>query len=338
MLTVQKIASFKKQLTESKKITIITHYNPDGDALGASLALYSFFKQRGNNVRCIAPNSFPNYLDWMPERENIIMAHRQLITAKKIISESDIIFVVDMNAAHRAGKDLETSILESNAYKVMIDHHPNPNMFCNIIYSSTKSTSACEMVYRFLMECFGDKNLITFEVATCIYTGIITDTGSLSYICNDPKTYAILEHLISIGVDGELVHRMVYDNYSESRLRLLSVGLKNLKILYEHGTSYIVLSKQELVDNDFKEGDTEGFVNYGLSIMGINFTAFFLERENRIRISFRSKDDFDVNIFASTYFTGGGHKNASASYHYDTLENTVKYFEDIVRNHPELKK
>ena len=337
MLTTQKIASFKLQLAESKKIVIVTHYNPDGDALGSSLALYSFFRNNGYRVCCIAPNSFPNFLDWMPGTDTILMAHKHLITARKIISEADIIFAVDMNAAHRVGKDLEASILESSAYKIMIDHHPSPNLPCNIVYSSTKSSSTCELVYHFLIECFKDKNIISLEMANCIYTGIITDTGSLSYLCNDPKTYSVLEHLVSIGVDGEAIHRMIYDNYSESRLRLLSISLKNMKIMYEHKTSYIFLSKKELVENNFNDGDAEGFVNYGLSIRGIIFTAFFIERENRIRISFRSKGNFDVNTFASTYFLGGGHKNASATYHYDTLENTISYFEDIVRKHPELK-
>ena len=194
------------------------------------------------------------------------------------------------------------------------------------------------MVYRFINEYLDDIQSLSKEAAECIYSGIITDTGSLSYSCNHTITYRILEHLISLGVNGEAIHRLIYDNYSTSRLRLLGVALNNLKIMEELETSYMYLSKKELQENEFKDGDTEGFVNYGLSLRCVKFTAFFTEKENRIRISFRSKGDFDVNTFASTYFSGGGHKNAAASYHYDTLENTIKYFEEVVRNHPELKK
>lgn len=336
MLTEQEIDLLKLQLADCKKIAIVTHYNPDGDALGSSLAIYSHFKELGFEVNCIVPNPFPDYLSWMPYASQVVNAQKQMKKAVRLIEKADILFVSDMNAAHRAGKDLEDSIVHTNVFKVLIDHHPNPAFDAQIIYSTIHATSASEMVYRFIKELYPLQQL-SKNVADCVYTGMITDTGSLSYACNRPLIYEILKELMEIGVDGELIHRQVYDNYSESRLRLLGVSLNNMVVMDQNATSYMYLTRQDLLDNGFKNGDTEGFVNYGLALSSVKFTAFFTEREGRVRISFRSKDEFDVNVFAATYFNGGGHKNASASYHYDTLDNTLKYFEEVVRNHPELK-
>jgi phosphoesterase RecJ-like protein len=336
MLTQQQIESFASQLVGNKKIAVVTHYNPDGDALGSSLAIVSHFSRMGFESQCIVPNPFPDYLSWMPGVDRIINAQKHLKKARSIIEKADILFIADMNAAHRAGKDLEEVLENTKAFKVLIDHHPNPSYDADIIYSTIQSTSACELVYRFLTEVFPSQPL-SLDVANCVYTGMITDTGSLSYACNRPLIYQILKELMEIGVDGELIHRQVYDNYSESRLRLLGAALNNMVVMNDNATTYMFLTKKDLHDNGFKNGDTEGFVNYGLALSTVKFTAFFTEREGRIRISFRSKDTFDVNIFASTYFNGGGHKNASASYHYDTLDNTLRYFEDIVKNHPDLQ-
>lgn len=336
MLTQQEIENYKLQLTGNKKIAIVTHYNPDGDALGSSLAIFSHYLELGYDVSCIVPNPFPDYLSWMPYSVKVVNAQKQIQKAKRLINSADILFISDMNAAHRAGKELENTLIKSKAFKVLIDHHPSPAFDAHIVYSTIFSTSASEMVYRFLKE-INPEQPLSINTANCVYTGIITDTGSLSYACNRPLIYEILKELMEIGVDGELIHRQVYDNYSESRLRLLGVSLNHMVVMEENSTSYMFLTRQDLLDNGFKNGDTEGFVNYGLSLSSVKFTAFFTERDGRVRISFRSKDEFDVNVFASTYFNGGGHKNASASYHYDSLENTLKYFEEVVKNHPELK-
>ena len=335
MLTPSQISEFQQKLAKSKKIAICTHYNPDGDAIGSSLALQSYFTTLGFEVKCVVPNSMPDFYSWMPGTETIITAQKQFKEARKILQEADILFLVDMNAEHRSGVDLQNVLLAATAYKVLIDHHPNPAAECSLVYSDTKVTSTCENVYRFLTE-ISDKPFLNQEIGSCIYTGIITDTGSLSYVCNDPKTYTLLAELMDVGVNGEDIHREIYDNYSESRIRLLGLSLNKLKTFPNLGTSYMYLTQKEMKENNFKDGDAEGFVNYGISLKGIFFTAFFTEREKRIRISFRSKGVFDVNQFAQTYFHGGGHRNASASYHYDTLENTIKYFEEIIHKHPEL--
>ena len=337
MLNPSQISEIQQQLSKSHKIAITTHYNPDGDAVGSLLALRSYFTSQGYDVKCVIPNNMPEFYMWMPGADSIINAQKHFKEAKKILKEADILFLVDMSAEHRSGVDLENILIETTAYKVLIDHHLEPTAKCHLIYSDTNTTSTCENIYRFLNE-ITDKLFLNKEIATCIYTGIITDTGSLSFSCNDPETYCLIAELMKIGVDGEEIHRKIYDNYSESRIRLLGLCLNKLKVLPHIGTSYMYLTREEMKTSNFKEGDTEGFVNYGISLKGIFFTAFFTERDKRIRISFRSKEGFDVNKFAQTYFNGGGHRSAAASYHYDTLENTIKYFEEIIEKHPELKK
>jgi phosphoesterase RecJ-like protein len=335
VLTLSQIAEFQQKLSKSKKIAVCTHYNPDGDAIGASLALRSYFTSLGFEIKCLIPNNMPEFYQWMPGADTIINAQKSFKEVRTILQEADILFLVDMNAEHRSGVDLENILIKTPAYKVLIDHHPNPVVQCALTYSIINSTSTCENIYLFLNE-ISQKPFLNKELGTCIYTGIITDTGSLSFACNNPETYSLLADLMKVGVNGEDIHREVYDNYSESRIRLLGLSLSKLKIFPHLGTSYMYLTQEEMKTNGFKEGDTEGFVNYGISLKGIFFTAFFTEREKRIRISFRSKGDFDVNRFAQTYFNGGGHKNAAASYHYDTLENTIRLFEEIIHKNQEL--
>jgi phosphoesterase RecJ-like protein len=335
VLSLSQISKFQQQLSACKTIAICTHYNPDGDAIGASLALKSYFTSVGFDVKCLIPNNMPDFLKWMPGADTIINAQKQCKEVKKTILEADMLFLVDMSAEHRSGVDLENILLQTNAYKVLIDHHVNPTAKCHLIYSITNTSSSCELVYRFLSK-ITNKPFLNKEIATCIYTGIITDTGSLSFGCNDPETYILLTKLMETGVNGEEIHRELYDNYAESRIRLLGLCLQSLKVFHLLGTSYMYITQKDMKENNFKDGDTEGFVNYGISLKDIFFTAFFIERDKRIRISFRSKGVFDVNLFAQTYFQGGGHKNAAAAYHYDTLENTIKLFEEIIHKHPEL--
>ncbi len=332
-----KINEVKAALKNAKKIAIVTHFNSDGDAVGSSLALYQYFSQEGFEVNVIFPNPVPHFLTWIPGMDKAIIAERALKTAKKALQEADILFVVDMNAAHRSGVAMEEPIKNSSAFKILIDHHLSPNLDCNVMFSTTKTTSTCELVYLFLEKMIDDKNKITTDVATCIYVGMITDTGSLSYMCNQPKTYMIISELMKKGIDGELIHRRIYDNYAESRIKLLGLCLsQRLKIMRNVSTTYMFLTKKDLDDNGYRIGDTEGFVNYGLSLKGIQFTAFFTERDDRIRISFRSKGNFDVNLFARQHFNGGGHKNASAAFCYDTMENAIKKFEKVMESYHEI--
>lgn len=325
----------KEAIAKAEKIAIVTHYNPDGDAIGSSLALYNFMENEGKTVNAIIPNRFPDFLEWMPNSEKVLVANGHLSQVKKVLKEADLIFVVDMNAPHRAGRDIEHLLLKSKAYKILIDHHIHPEIDCDVMYSCVKTTSASELVFNFLYKYlkYGlDK--LSLAIAQCLYVGIITDTGSLTYSCNYLETYRTIEKLIKRGVDGEDIHRKVYDNYSESRMRLLGQLLcQRLKVMPEKATSYTFLTADDMKANHYKDGDTEGFVNYGLSMKGILFTAFFSERGEKIHVSFRSKGTFDVNQFARKHFNGGGHRNAAAADYFDTLENTIAHFENVLKEY-----
>jgi phosphoesterase RecJ-like protein len=329
------IEKARAAIAQAKKIAIVTHYNPDGDAMGSSLALYNFMENEGKEVHVITPNQFPDFLAWMPGSEKVVVEQGHGSMARKILREAELLFVVDMNAPHRAGKELEPQLVKSKAFKILIDHHVSPDIDCDVMYSCAQTTSASELVYEFLYKHLKyGKEKLSLAIAKCLYVGIITDTGSLTYACNYPGTYSILHQLIKKGVDGEDIHRKVYDNYSESRMRLLGLLLsQRMKVMPDKAASYTYLTAEDLKQNHYKTGDTEGFVNYGLSINGILFTAFFSDRSNRIHVSFRSKGDFDVNLFARKHFNGGGHRNAAAADYYGTLEEAIAHFETVLEEY-----
>ncbi len=331
---IQQVADILKDV---HKIAIVSHFNPDGDAVGSSLALYHYFKNAGYEVTSILPNPFPGFLAWMPLSNEIIVAEKARKKAREALKTADLVFVVDMNAPHRCGNILEDVLAKSPAHKILIDHHILPDFDCDVMFSTPKTTSTCELVYQFLDRLSGKEDPFTHEIASCIYVGMITDTGSLSYACNYPSTYKIISKLMKKGIDGEQIHRNVYDNYEESRFKLLGLCLnQRLTLLRNLSTSYMFLDLKDLKKNGYKAGDTEGFVNYGLSLHGIQFTAFFVEREDRIRVSFRSKGSFDVSHFARTHFNGGGHKNASAAFFYGTLEESIEHFKKAVKQYADV--
>ena len=335
----QDIRKIQAALKETKAITIVFHFNPDGDALGSALALYHYFQDEGYEVSVISPNPFPNFLQWMPGAENIIVAQENLVEARKRIKEADMLYVVDMNAPHRAGQDLQNSIIKSEAFKVLIDHHVQPDIKCDVMYSTHLTSSASELVYNFLYRYLTPEKPVTKEIAECLYVGIITDTGSMSYTCDFAESYDVLRRLIESGINGEDIHRKVYDNYTESRMKLLGLALsQRMVVMRDYGASYMYLTKKDLTDNGFQIGDTEGFVNYGLSMGAVHYTAFFTERDNRIRVSFRSKGIVDVNLFARKYFEGGGHANAAGAFFHGTMEEAIAHFEKAVRENAELQK
>ena len=334
----QDIRKIQAALKETKNITIVFHFNPDGDAVGSALALYNYFKDEGYSVTVISPNPFPDFLQWMPGADQILVAQENLDEARKRIKKADMLFVVDMNAPHRAGQDLQNSISKFTNFKVLIDHHVQPDITCDVMYSTKLTTSAAELVYNFLYQYLTPGKPLTREIAECLYVGIITDTGSMSYTCDFPESYTVLRKLIETGINGEEIHRKVYDNYTESRMKLLGLALsQRMTVMSEYGASYMYLTKKDLIDNNFQIGDTEGFVNYGLSLKSVHYTAFFTERDNRIRVSFRSKGIVDVNLFARKYFEGGGHANAAGAFYHGTMEEAIAHFEKAVRETAEIQ-
>jgi len=327
------IEPVKKLLSDkSKKILIVSHVNPDGDAIGSSLALFHFLKKTGfENTVSISPNAFPSFLQWLPGSEEIILGNKQSALSSEKIKEADLIFCLDFNDVERT-EDLANRLRKARGIKILIDHHPDPKPHFDHVISQVSASSTSEMIYEFIVG-MESESIIDKIIAECLYAGIVTDTGSFSYGCNNPRTYEIVANLISLGIDGENIHRLIYDTYSEHRMRLLGLCLSsNLVVMHEHSTAYIFLSASDLKKFNYQEGDTEGVVNYGLSIKGIRLSAIFIERKENIKISFRSEGNLNVNNLARDYFNGGGHKNAAGGNFKDTLENTIRYFESTIKN------
>ncbi|MGG7034297.1 MAG: bifunctional oligoribonuclease/PAP phosphatase NrnA [Flavobacterium sp.] len=325
------IQSIQKLLSTPKKIAIIPHRNPDGDAMGSTLGLYHFLQKLNHQAVVIAPNIFPDFLAWMPGAENVLIFEKDKENTTKILEEADIIFTLDFNALHRTG-EMEKVLEVQKALFIMIDHHQKPDEYAAYTYSDTQFGSTCEMVYNFI-HFLQKESLIDKTIATCIYTGIVTDTGSFRFASTTSTTHRVVADLIEKGIDNSGIHNLLFDNNSYNRMLLIGRALQNMKLLPEFKTSYITLTQEELDMFNYVKGDTEGIVNYGLSIKGIEFTAIFIEHkdENIIKISLRSQGHFDVNQFAREHFEGGGHINAAGGKSTLSMEETVAKFESILK-------
>ncbi|SEF40920.1 DHH family phosphoesterase [Parabacteroides chinchillae] len=323
----EKIQKAKKYVEKGESFVIVTHVSPDGDALGSSLGLYHFLTAYGkDNVSVVVPNGFPSFYNWMPGRKDIVIHEKYPDFAEQLIREADVIFCLDFNEPKRIEK-LAPVVIAAEGRKVMIDHHLNPADFCRVIMSYPEMSSTSEMVFRFICR-MGMFDLLDKNAAECIYTGMMTDTGSFTYNSNKPEIYTIISELIKKGIDKDLIYRQVNQVYSESRLRLMGYVLyEKMKIYPGCHTALITLSDEELKRFHYATGDTEGFVNLPLSIEGICFSVFIREDSDYMKISLRSVGDFPCNQFASKYFSGGGHKNASGGEYYGTLSDAVAVFE-----------
>jgi phosphoesterase RecJ-like protein len=326
----QDIQALQALLATPKKIAIIPHRSPDGDAMGSTLGMYHFLLKLGHFPTVISPNEFPGFLAWLPASETVLFFEKDKSGTAKILRDAELVIVMDFNALHRTG-EMENVLSKLSAPFIMIDHHQKPDTFAAVTYSNTAFGSTCEMLYNFI-NYLGKKFLIDKTIATCIYTGIMTDSGSFRFPSTTAATHRIVAELIDLGIDNSQIHNCVFDDNSYESLQLLGKALDNLKILPNGQVSYTTLSQKELDTYNYVKGDTEGIVNYGLSIKGVKFTAIFIEHadENIIKISFRSKGDFDVNQFARNHFNGGGHINAAGGKSTVSMAETVKKFEEIV--------
>ncbi len=324
------IKELKEVLSTPKNIVITTHKNPDGDAIGSTLALHQYLKAMGHNSVVITPNEYPDFLKWVPEEESILKFDTDIEVATKTIKGADLIFTLDFNHLSRSG-DMEHTLAEANATFIMIDHHQQPDTYATYVYSDTAMCSTCQMIYHFI-EKMEDLEKINAEIATCIYVGIMTDTGSFRFRSTTSTTHRVVADLIDRGADNTTIHERIYDSNTISRLQLKGIALNNLKVLPEYKTAYISMSQKELDQNNFKKGDTEGFVNLGLSIVGIKFAVIFIENKSEgiIKISLRSKGDFSVNEFSRNHFGGGGHHNAAGGKSNLSLEETIEKFISIL--------
>lgn len=319
----------RKQLSVSHNIIITTHYNPDGDAIGSSLALYLLLSRLGYRVSVIIPNDYPSFLKWLPGTEKITIYDGNENACNAMIMQADVIFSLDYNALSRV-KLFSDKLSDSKATKILIDHHIAPSDEFDFLHSRINISSTCELLYEFITG-IGYEDLIDKDIAECLYVGIMTDTGSFSYASNYSQTYEITAKLIKQGIDAEKIHRAVYDTYSENRMRLLGFCLSDrLVVNLKYKTAYIWLTRDDLKRFDHQVGDTEGVVNYALSIEGVTLAALFTERDDRIRISFRSKGEFSVNEFAKNHYAGGGHRNAAGGDSFLGIAETLRKFEELL--------
>ncbi|NNF18899.1 MAG: bifunctional oligoribonuclease/PAP phosphatase NrnA [Flavobacteriaceae bacterium] len=321
-------------LSEPQQAVIIPHKNPDGDAIGSCLGLYHFLRKLGHDAKVVAPNDYPKFLKWMPGNNDVIIFDKQTELAQGLLDKAALVFTLDFNDLGRVGPHMETALKQLKVPMVMIDHHQAPSDYAKVTYSDTGMSSTCEMVYRFI-EAVGSTEIIDADIANCLYAGIVTDTGSFKFPSTSSDTHRIAADLIDKGAQNSDIHSNIFDTNTPARLHLLGCALKNMVIKAEVSTAYITLSQAELDQYQYKKGDTEGFVNYGLTLEGIKFAVIFIENkeEGIIKISFRSTGEFSVNDFARTYFNGGGHKNAAGGRSERSMEDTVAYFESLLEKH-----
>ena len=323
----QDIEGVKQLLSSPKKIAITPHRNPDGDAMGSTLGLYHYLKLKGHDPVVIVPNEFPDFLAWLPSSETVRVFEKETESVTRILKEAELIFTLDFNVLSRTGDQMEAALKELTAPFIMIDHHQKPGDYAVHTFSDTSFGSTCEMVYHFI-NALGDNALIDKTIATCLYTGIVTDSGSFRYPSTTGTTHRVVAEFIDRGIDNTAIHSLLFDNHSHNRVLILARALQNMKVLPAYKTSYTSLSQEELNSFGHSKGDTEGIVNYGLGMKDIVFTAFFTENKDEgiIKISFRSKGDFDVNQYAREHFSGGGHINAAGGRSTESLDATIQKF------------
>ncbi len=331
----EKINKVEDLVDKADKAVIVTHVSPDGDAIGSSLGLYHYLTDLGLEVNIIVPNEFPYFLKWPKGAKDILVYEKYGEFADKLIEETDLIFCLDFNVINRI-KDLGPAVEASKAKKILIDHHPYPSDFCDIVISHPEISSTSELIFRLICR-MGDFELMSKASATAIYMGMMTDTGAFTYNSNNAEIYYIIGQLLSKGIDKDMIYSKVYHNYSTDRFRMMGYMLsERMKIFEEYGVAMIWLSEDEQKRFNAQKGDTEGFANVPLNIKGITFSAFFREDENMIKISFRSQGEFPSNTFASQCYNGGGHLNAAGGEFYGTLEDAISLFEKALPEYSEL--
>jgi phosphoesterase RecJ-like protein len=331
---LQSIQEIFPLLATPKKIFITTHFKPDGDAIGSMLSLYWYLKKKGHSVTAVSPSEIPDFLMWMPGVNELYNYEAEPKYCEKALREADVIFGLDFNDFGRT-KYLEQAILQSPQPKVMIDHHLLPKDVWDFGMSNPDKSSTCEMVYDFI-NLAGDNELIDLTIAACLYTGLLTDTGSFRFPATTESSHLMAADLKRKGLQHTKIHEEINDSWSLKRMQFLGyVLLEKMEILPEYHTGIISLSKKDMKLFDITTGDTEGLVNYPLSIANVRFAVLMTERADEVKMSFRSKGNFDVSSLARTYFLGGGHFNAAGGSSKKSLEETLIYFKEILSDiHP----
>ncbi len=331
---MQNIGAFKDFMDQPRKVVIVTHHKPDADALGSSLGLAGYLKKKGHQVQVITPSDYPEFLHWMPGNGEVLVYEKNKeARISESILKAEIIFCLDFSALNRI-QDLTEIVRKATSKKVMIDHHLDPENFAEFVQWDARAASTASLVYNLIVE-LGDKDKIDANIADCLYAGLMTDTGGFRHSNTRHEEFLIASELVRLGADPTKVSKLIYDTNSIERLRLMGFVLgEKLKVLPEYNTAYMTLSAEELKKFGSQTGDTEGFVNYGLSIKGVRLSVMIYERKDSIKLSLRSLGNFNVNEMARKYFEGGGHKNASGGTSDLSLEKTLNKFLEIL---PEYK-
>jgi bifunctional oligoribonuclease and PAP phosphatase NrnA len=329
---MQALELFKDKISFPQKIVITTHHKPDADALGSSLGLANYLKKKGHEVSVITPSDYPPFLHWMKGNQEVINFEKKSSQADALekIQKADIIFCLDFSCPSRL-YDMEEAVLQSKSFKVNIDHHQEPKDFADFRLWSTKAAATCELVFELIVS-LGDKDLIDADIAECLYAGIMTDTGGFKHPNTTKNVHLVTAELIDLGADNSKISRLIYDTNSINRLKFIGFAItRRLTILEDLQTAYFAISKKDLKKYQSQTGDTEGLVNYALSLDRIKVAALFTEREDGIKISFRSTEDVAINKFAQLFFNGGGHKNAAGGKSQLTLSETTEKFEKLLK-------
>lgn len=328
-MRIDTVAPLKKILSEPKKIVIVTHWSPDGDAIGSSLGLKNYLIQKQHDVTVITPNQYPAFLKWMEGNDDIIVFEENETGAVEKVAEAELIFCLDFNTLKRIDK-LGEEVENATVDKCMIDHHLQPDDFAKYMLHDVKSSSTCELVVDFI-SLMDDEALLNKAVGECLYTGMVTDTGSFRFPSTGAGTHRSVAKLIDSGTKNGEIHSRLFNNGKENRLRLLGYCLsEKMTVLPDFGTAFFAITEEELNRYDYQKGDTDGVVNYALSIKGIHFAAFIVQRDGAVKMSFRSQGDFDVNVFARENFNGGGHANAAGGISEDSLDETITKFVSLL--------
>jgi len=335
MVEAGNLQTLKGWISSSSRVAILTHSNPDGDAIGSSLALALALSGRGIDAQVVIPDGLPDFLRWLPgiERSTTFAYKRE--KAVEIIEGADLIFCLDFNDPKRLGA-VEEYLVKSTARKVLIDHHQDPRQFTDMAISETWRGSVGEMIYLLMKELFKEQ-VLNREIATCLYVAIMTDTGNFSYASSYPEIFHIVGDLMKYDLDKDMIFSRVYYAFTEDRLRLQGYCMQEkMVVLPEYFTAYISLTDEELKNFNHRKGDTEGFVNIPFAIKGIKFTALFVEKKDRIKVSFRSRGSFPVNQIAADHYQGGGHINAAGGDSFASMDDTLSTFESLLSRYAKM--
>ncbi len=330
------LKALKEKLTKPCKIIITTHHKPDGDAMGSSLGLYNYFIQKGHHVKVISPTDYPYFLQWLPNNPEVIIYTEKEEESKALVADAELIFCLDFNMLSRIN-ELGDEVRKSAALKVMIDHHLEPEGFDDFRNWNINACATAELIYDFIVNQLEDGKFINKDVATCLYTGIMTDSGSFRFPNVTANLHRIVADLIDAGAVNWKIHQQVYDNATEGRLKFLGYCLSNkLEVLRAFNTALITVSKDDLKKFDIQTGETEGVVNYALSINGIKLAAFIVERNEKVKLSLRSVGDFPANEICKKYFNGGGHRNAAGGQSDEAFDSVVAKFKNLLPEYKQL--